>query len=75
MSSKIGISIQNNRLGEVRTIKGESEDNKELNVRSFTPLLDRGNYFKDINKDSIYPKYNEKNTFFKERPSALLTTQ
>ena len=64
---KIGVSIENNRLGEVRTIKGESEDSKELNIRSFTPHLGRGNYFEGINKDSIYPKYNEKNTFFKRK--------
>lgn len=62
---KIGASIENLKIGEVKTVKGESEEGKEIDERLFTPKNDIKNFFEGLNQNSFFPQNSKDQIFFR----------
>tara|TARA_B110000014_G_scaffold264187_1_gene263916 strand:+ start:16199 stop:17710 length:1512 start_codon:yes stop_codon:yes gene_type:complete len=65
---KIGVSLQQHKLGEILNVIGETEEGLEINMHSFRPKKVIKKFFKGASKESIYPQKNEKPLFFKRKP-------
>ena len=62
---KIGVSIEPLSIGEIKTVKGETEEGEEINERSFRPSNEIGDFFEGVNKNSFFPKAPDEQRFFK----------
>ena len=63
---KIGVSNESLKSGNVLTVKGETEDGKEISERSFNGATD--GYFDSVNAENFFPKDKTEQQFFKREP-------
>ena len=64
---KIGVSNESLKSGNVLTVKGETEDGKEISERSFNADATDG-YFDSVNAENFFPKDKTEQQFFKREP-------
>ena len=64
---KIGVSNESLKSGNVLTVKGETEDGKEISERSFNADATDG-YFDSVNAENFFPKDREEQKFFTREP-------
>ena len=64
---KIGVSNQSLKNGNVLTVKGETEEGREILERSFS-ADDDDRYFDSVNAENFFPKDREEQKFFTREP-------
>jgi len=65
---KIGASIESFEIGQVKTVKGETEDGEEIDERVFKPKKEVKDFFEDIKNNSYFPKNTGEQIFFERKP-------
>ena len=64
---KIGVSNELLKGGNILTVKGETEEGKEISVRSFNTNSNE-DYFASVNEENFFPKNREEQKFFSREP-------
>lgn len=64
---KIGVSHEILETGKLLTVKGETEDGKELSERSFNN--NKEDYFHSVNDSNYFPRNKGEQRFFERKPS------
>jgi hydroxymethylbilane synthase len=62
---KIGASVESIEIGKIKTVKGESEEGKEIDERVFLAKEDLGDFFQGLSRSSFFPQNIKNQVFFK----------
>ena len=65
---KIGASVESFEIGQVKTVKGETEDGEEIDERVFEPKEEVKDFFEGVKNNSYFPKNTGEQIFFKREP-------
>jgi len=65
---KIGASIESFEIGQVKTVKGETEDGQEINERVFKPRKEVKDFFEGVKNNSYFPQNAGEQIFFERKP-------